>query len=289
MRRWQQPKSPTTIFSLYQSAENEWLAGTNEGLWRMRDGECAQMAEPLKATMLTAVAAFGPRLLVGAGDGMAYSDDDGETWTASALPLVAQGQTQISQIVVSPFSARDEIAFAATTNKGILRTTDKGTSWLSRSFGLSDYEVTGIAISPTFNIDGAVFTAVLSGMFVATLGERWKLTGIEKEAMPLSGIAFARNALIAASETRGLYHSTNRGEQWTKRGAFSSGTINALVTSPDATKIAVATPQVVAWSDDSGETWMRAEGKIPKNIITLSISNDGTLLCGTQQDGLWVY
>ncbi len=289
MRRWQQPKSPTTIFSLYQSAENEWLAGTNEGLWRLRDGACAQIAEPLKATMLTAVAAFGPRLLVGAGDGMAYSDDDGETWTASALPLVAQGATQISQIVVSPFNMRDEMAFAATTNKGILRTTDKGTSWVARSFGLSDYEVTSLAVSPTFNLDGMVFVAVMSGLFVSTLGERWKLVAVEKDAMPLSGIAFARNAVAIGSESHGVYHSTNRGEQWTKRGAFSSGPISALVTSPDATKIALATPQVVAWSDDFGETWTRAEGKTPKNIITLSISNDGTLVCGTQQDGLWLY
>jgi WD40 repeat protein len=289
MRRWNQFDTPATIFSIAQTGVNEWIAGTTAGLWRLRDGTFTQIAEPLKATMLTAVAGQDGRLFVGAGDGMAYSDDDGATWTASALPLVAQGQPQISQIVLSPNFVRDEIAFAATPNNGVLRTTDRAVSWKYKSFGLADQEVTAIAMSPTYSIDGTTLAAVLSGLFVSTLGERWKLLPFDKEALPISAIAFARNALIVGSESKGLYHSTNRGETWSKRGAFNSGPINVLAVSPDGTKIAVANPMVAAWSTDFGETWERTEGKTPKNIIALSIDDSGTLVCGTQQDGLWVY
>lgn len=289
MRRWQHPDSPTTVLSINQTGDHEWLLGTSQGLWHMIDADeqpqTLQIAPPLKNTLLTAVAAHSGRILVGAGDGIAYSDDNGETWTAGALPA----QAQISQIVLSPNFARDGIAFAATTAHGVLRTTTRGTSWQYRKFGLPDPEVTVLAVSPLYHLDGMTFAGVLSGLFHSTLGEVWKLTPLEKDAMPLSGLAFARNSLIAASETNGLYHSTNRGTTWVKRSAFSSGPINCIAVSPDAAKIALATPQVVAWSDDFGESWTRTEGKTPRNIIALAIGNDGTLACGTQQDGVWLY
>ena len=294
MRRWQHPDSPNTILSIFKTADDapEWLLGTNAGLWRVRDGTPQQIAEPLKATMLTAVAAHSGRMLVGAADGIAYSDDDGESWTAGALPASpdqAQATVQVSQLVLSPNFAVDSIAFAATTSHGILRSTDRGTSWQYRKFGLSDSEVTAIALSPMYQFDGMTVAAVINGVFGSVLGEAWRLLPMESDAMPIAALAFARNALIAGSETHGLYHSTNRGVAWSKRSAFSSGPINALAISPDAAKIALATPQVVAWSDDAGETWMRAEGKTPKNIIAIGIANDGMLACGTQADGLWLY
>ena len=65
--------------------------------------------------------------------------------------------------------------------------------------------------------------------------------------------------------------------------------ISALAVSPDATKIAVATPMVVAVSSDFGETWERTEGRMPRDPMAIWVGDDGMVLCGTQQDGLWVY
>lgn len=271
---------------MQQIGPDAWLLGTNEGLWRYGAGECIQVAPPLKNTALSAVAASQGIIFVGAADGIAYSRDGGESWTAGAI----QGTVQIAQIALSPGFARDGLGFAATTGNGVLRTTDGGVSWVFRNVGLSNREVTALALSPAFNMDLTLLVGVVDGMFKSeTLGERWKLCPIEKEAMPLSGIAFARNAVIAGSETKGLFHSSNRGENWTKRGAFSSGPINMLATSPTATLIAVATPMVVATSSDFGENWQRTEGKTPRDIIALSVSDDGIIVCGTQSEGLWVY
>lgn len=298
MRRWRNLTSPKTIFSIAHHGSGEhitWLLGTEAGLWRYRIGQdaCEPMAEPLKATLLTAVAVFGPAeadaptlILVGASDGIAYSGDGGESWTAGAIRTPAQ----ISQIVLSPTFDRDGVAFAATTNQGVLRTSDRGQSWLQRNFGLADMEVTALALSPTFGLDQMLFAAVVGGLFYSTnRGETWRLSPIEAAALPLAGIAFARNALIVGSEARGLYHSTNRGAAWNKRSAFSSGPISALAVSPDATQIAVATPMVVAVSADFGETWERTEGRMPRDPLCLWVGDDGTVLCGTQHNGLWVY
>jgi photosystem II stability/assembly factor-like uncharacterized protein len=294
MRRWRNLTSPKTIFSISHFDDGRaWLLGTNEGLWRYATGgACEQIAEPLKGTLLTAVAApngSAPEaslILVGAGDGIAYSGDDGASWTAGALREPAQ----IAFIVASPAFDQDGVAFAATTAHGVLRSTDGGRSWVYRNFGLPDHEVTAIALSPMFPVDGTLFVAVTGGLFYSTnRGESWRLSSIEPEALPLSGIAFARNALIVGSESRGLYHSTNRGVTWSKRSAFSSGPISALAVSPDSTKIAVATPMVVAVTSDFGETWERTEGRMPRDPLALWVGDDGTILCGTQQNGLWVY
>ncbi len=286
MRRWQQITSPKTIFSMQQIGPEAWLLGTNEGLWRYGEGECMQVAPPLKNTALSAVAASQGIVFVGAADGIAYSRDGGESWTAGAI----QGTVQISQIVLSPGFARDGLGFAATTGHGVLRTTDGGASWLFRNVGLSNREVTALALSPAFNMDLTLMAGVVDGLFKSeSVGERWKLCPIEKEALPLSGIAFARNAVVAGSESKGLYHSSTRGETWAKRSAFSSGPINMLATSPNATRIAMATPMVVATSSDFGENWLRTEGKTPRDIIALSVTDEGGIVCGTQSDGLWVY
>jgi photosystem II stability/assembly factor-like uncharacterized protein len=197
---------------------------------------------------------------------------------------------QISQILLSPGFARDGMGFAATTGHGVLRTTDGGASWTPKNIGLSNREVTALALSPMFNMDLTLFAGVIDGLFKSeSVGERWKLCPIDKEAPPLSGIAFARNVVIAGSETKGLYHSSNRGENWVKRSAFSSGPINMLATSPSGTRVAMATPMVVATSSDFGENWERTEGKTPRDIIALGVTDEGSIVCGTQGDGLWIY
>ena len=269
-----------------QIGPDAWLLGTNEGLWRYGAGEVMQVAPPLQNTALSAVAAAQGIVFVGAADGIAYSTDAGNTWTAGAI----QGTVQVSQILLSPEFERDGMGFAATTGHGVLRTTDSGASWVFRNIGLSNREVTALALSPTFNMDLTLFAGVIDGLFKSeTVGERWRLSPIEPDALPLSGVAFARNAVIAGSETKGLYHSSNRGENWSKRSAFSSGPINMLATSRSATRVAVATLMVVATSTDYGETWERTEGKTPRDIIALGVTDDGAVLCGTQGDGLWVY
>jgi hypothetical protein len=51
----------------------------------------------------------------------------------------------------------------------------------------------------------------------------------------------------------------------------------------------MATPMVVATSSDFGENWERTEGKTPRDIIALGVTDEGSIVCGTQGDGLWIY
>jgi photosystem II stability/assembly factor-like uncharacterized protein len=79
------------------------------------------------------------------------------------------------------------------------------------------------------------------------------------------------------------------GINWAKRNTFKSGQVCAAATSRDSRTLAVATPSIVACTNDLGQTWARAEGHVPHDIISMGVADDGTLLAGTQQEGLWFY
>lgn len=287
MRRWQQIAGPKTILSV-AAHQDGYLLGTNEGLWRWdgASGAARIVAESLRGALVSATASGGQRMFVGASDGIAYSDDGGDTWNASILP----GKLQVSQIVTSPAYDKDGIVFAATLQAGVLSSLDGGQNWSFSNLGLSDAEAVALALSPDFNVDLTMVVAVNTGAFISgNLGRTWRLLPIEAVAMPAAGFAFSHGALLVGSEGKGIYHSIDRGKTFTKRAAFSSGAISTLGVSPDGRRIALATPQVVAVSDDFGASWVRSEGRTPRGVLSLSVNNDGCIVVGTQADGLWLY
>jgi photosystem II stability/assembly factor-like uncharacterized protein len=286
MRRWQRVNSPRTVLSIASSPKG-YLLGTNEGVWRYdpHSGRCEIVAESLRAAVVSAVASGGQRIFVGAADGIAYSDDDGATWNAAMLP----GKLQVSQIAVSPVYERDGMVFAATLQAGVLGSLDFGANWSFSNLGLSDAEAVALALSPDFGLDLTMVVAVNTGAFISqNLGRTWRLLPIEAAAMPAAGFGFAREALLVGSESKGVYHSIDRGKSFTKRSAFSSGEISALAASSDGSQVALATPQVVTYSDDFGATWQKTEGRAPRGVLALTIGGEGRMLAGTQSDGLWV-
>lgn len=293
---WHKVDSPAVVFSMSRLGTEGWLLGTNEGLWCYRDGACALISEALRTAAITAVAAAPtyPKhnlILVGSVDGIARSIDGGKTWASATLAQAAQ----VSQIVLSPDFESDGIAFAATLENGVLRTTDEGQRWHSWNFGLLDLETLAVAVSPDFAQDELVYVATGTGIFRSINGGRaWRELAFAgegpaaEEALPPTGVAMTRQALLVSSESKGVYYSNDRGDTWFKRNAFRGGQTNTLTASQDGTKLLLATPSVIGVSEDSGATWQRI-AKPPDDVIAVAIDDDGTVLCGTQDDGLWVY
>ncbi|MCL4505765.1 MAG: hypothetical protein M1434_11560 [Chloroflexi bacterium] len=295
-RTWQKLDSPAVIFSLGRCGREGWLLGANEGLWRYHDGACTIVSEALRAAAITAVAApdrypYQNLLLVGSVDGIARSIDGGQTWNSATL---AQ-PSQVSQIVLSPGFEFDGIAFAATLEDGVLRTSDEGQRWSSWNFGLLDLETLALAVSPNFAADETVFVATASGVFRSTNGGRaWRELAFAgdgpeaDDALPPTGVAVIDDTIVVSSESKGLFYSRDNGDTWFKRVAFRSGQTYTLSSSYDGTRLLLATPSTIAISPDSGATWERL-GRAPDSVIAIAIDDDGSVLCGTQDDGLWVY
>jgi photosystem II stability/assembly factor-like uncharacterized protein len=293
---WHKVDSPAVVFSMARLGKEGWLLGTDQGLWCYRDGACAIISEALRTAAITAVAAAPtyPKhnlILVGSVDGIARSIDGGKTWASATLAQAAQ----VSQIVLSPDFESDGIAFAATLENGVLRTTDEGQRWHSWNFGLLDLETLALAVSLDFAQDELVYVATGTGVFRSINGGRaWRELAFAgegpeaEEALPPTGVAMTREALLVSSESKGLYYSNDRGDTWFRRNAFRGGQTNTLTASQDGTKLLLATPSVIGVSEDSGATWQRI-AKPPDDVIAVAIDDDGTVLCGTQDDGLWVY
>jgi photosystem II stability/assembly factor-like uncharacterized protein len=294
---WQKVDSPPVIFSLARLGHFGWLVGTNEGLWHYHTGTCDVLSQALRVAAITAVAApptfpHHNLLMVGSVDGIARSIDGGQAWNSATLTQ----PSQVSQIALSPQFESDGIAFAATLEDGVLRTTDYGQRWHSWNFGLLDLETLALAVSPNFAEDETVFAATGSGLFRSINGGRaWRELpfageGPEaEEALPLTSVAMTRDMVVVSTESKGLYYSRDGGDTWFKRNAFRGGQTYTLAASSDATKLLLATPSAIALSEDSGANWLRI-AKPPDNVIAVAIDDDGsTILCGTQDDGLWVY
>jgi photosystem II stability/assembly factor-like uncharacterized protein len=293
---WHKVESPAVVFAISRLGAEGWLLATNEGLWRYREGRCEILNETLRSATITAAAAPSvypqhPLILIGSVDGIARSTTSGRIWNGAVLTQ----PSQVSQIVLSPDFESDGIAFAATLEDGVLRTTDEGQHWHSWNFGLLDLETLALAVSPDFATDETVYVATGTGIFRSINGGRaWRELayageGPEAEdALPPTGVAMTRDILVVSTENKGLYYSRDRGDTWFKRNAFRSGQTNTLAVSFDGTKLLLAAPSAISISTDSGATWQRI-AKPPDNVISIAIDDDGTVLCGTQEDGLWAY
>ena len=262
-----------------------WVLGTDKGLWTYENGTCVQIAETLKEVAITAVAATPSSLLVGARDGIAYSYDQGASWTQSSISK----QVQVTQLALTPEFDRTGMAYAVTLEDGLLRSMDRGRSWSTCNFGLLDLEGCCVALSPNFMNDTSMVFGVTSGLFRSiNWGSAWRELNLVVDTMPIAAVVWANGLLVAGSEGDGLHYSEDGGLNWSKRSTYSSGPISALAASPDGNQLTVATPQVVATSNDHGRSWERGDGKMPRAPLALVMSDTGTVLCGTQQDGLWV-
>ena len=262
-----------------------WVLGTDKGLWTYENGTCVQIAETLKEVAITAVAATPSSLLVGARDGIAYSYDQGASWTQSSISK----QVQVTQLALTPEFDRTGMAYAVTLEDGLLRSMDRGRSWSTCNFGLLDLEGCCVALSPNFMNDTSMVFGVTSGLFRSiNWGSAWRELNLVVDTMPIAAVVWANGLLVAGSEGDGLHYSEDGGLNWSKRSTYSSGPISALAASPDGNQLTVATPQVVATSNDHGQSWERGDGKMPRAPLALAMSDTGTVLCGTQQDGLWV-
>jgi photosystem II stability/assembly factor-like uncharacterized protein len=293
---WHKVDGPAVIFSLGRLGKEGWLAGTNEGLWRYHDGSLSVVSEALRAAAITATAApdnypHTNLIMVGSVDGIARTIDGGHTWMTGIMTQVSQ----VSQIVLSPAYDADSIIFATTLEDGVLRTHDGGDHWYNWNFGLLDLETLSIAVSPDFAKDETVYVATGTGIFRSLNGGRaWRELAFAgegpeaEEALPPTGIVVTNDMVIVSTESKGLFYSRDRGDTWFKRNAFRSGQTSTIATSQDATKVLLATPAAIAISADSGATWERI-AKPPDSVISIGIGDDGAVLCGTQEDGLWVY
>ncbi|MDR4494171.1 MAG: hypothetical protein R3B74_07070 [Nitrospirales bacterium] len=98
--------------------------------------------------------------------------------------------------------------------------------------------------------------------------------------------------IVYAGTTKGLYKSTDQGEQWTKvEGSIEDSYVSAIQLNPaDPSVLYLATSDRVQKSEDSGATWQpKTTGLEATSIRSLQVSpqDSKVLYVGTNGGGLY--
>jgi photosystem II stability/assembly factor-like uncharacterized protein len=254
---WTQSSLDTNyIASLAVSSSGNVFAGTFSGLiyksadsggnWDILHGiwgyECV-------STIMTQVPGYifvglGRWLSLSSGEAIFRSTDEGETWT-----LVNNG-IYTSAGIVELISTSNGYIYATTADNGTFRTSDYGDSW--EQVGPIISNVMDVAIDDVGNIFAGTYYTVYCS---TNGGFSWELksNGIDNDIITV--ITATKNGDIWGGSTNyngGLYHSTNKGENWTKISGF--GLIYS-VDDNNAGEIFVATATNLMCSTDNGASW----------------------------------
>lgn len=239
-------------------------------------------------------------VVAAAGDpaGFALSTDSGKTWAyRGPFHDVRQYCTDCVQ-----FDPQDSnTVYMAPAGAGMARSTNRGAGWTTINSGLTEKNITVIAVDPRNG--STVFAGTPTGKVFKTTnsGGSWKnsstgITGGYTLAITVS--AADSNVAFASVDKPGqslIYKSTNGGQNWTQKshGLDPHFAIRAIAIDPkNASTIFAAGEAGVFVSADGGENWSAfdATGLTPFYIFDVQINaaEPDTLLIGTDH-GVFSY
>ncbi len=248
------------------------------------------------------------------GDGVYKSTDGGKSWKNMGL----KNSNHISQIWINPADSNTVLVAAQGPlwsnggDRGLYKTTDGGENW-DRILEIDKYTgVNEFVIDPD-NSDNIVASSYQRRRHVWTLinggpgsgihkttdgGKTWKeiKAGLPKDHMGRIGLANAPSspktiyAIIEAnSEEKGLYRSTDFGQNWHKQSSYMTNSpqyYNELVVDPHNPDRLYSLNTFTNISEDAGKTWKPLSLKFrhvddhalwidPDNTDHLYIGGDG--------------
>ncbi|MCX6017694.1 MAG: hypothetical protein NTZ50_04190 [Chloroflexi bacterium] len=273
--------TPRNIFALAAGAQYCYAA-TNAGLWKWTadGGAWKQLAPQFAPVALTAVVTADDTVLIGANGDIAVSRDGTRTFGLAALPVKAQ----VLALAISPNFAADHIALAATTQDGVLRSTDGGATFHAWNFGLIDMHVNALLVSPDFAHDATIFAATDHAVFQSTnSGRAWRELPLPAEAVPCTALAFGhKGALLVGIEGAGLWSAPAPYTTFAREARMPADEINALATTPRGACAATSNGIYIF----TGRTWKRIH--TAEDALALAVSADGTAFAGTAEGAVFL-
>ncbi|NGZ09862.1 MAG: hypothetical protein CV088_10820 [Nitrospira sp. LK70] len=277
---------------------------TNDAVYKSRDGGGTWERFPSFSARRVTTLAIDPLLpatiYAGTmGDAVYKSPDGGQHWLPHNVGL-KEHVSFVNQFVFHP--ALSEKIYIATT-VGAFLTKDGGREWEERMNGMKEVHiVTSMAINP--KDPTILYGGTTGGMYRTDDGAMsWKRinNGLIPESELMASMALGVNAIeidrmnpgiVYAGTTKGLFRTTNSGDQWERIGqSLSDPFISSILLHPtEPSQLYVGGPKGVSKSSDGGKTWQSVnQGFATLNIRALAMNpkNPQLLYAGTNGSGLY--
>ncbi len=264
--------------------------GTPYGLYRSVDGGLSWQRKftPNSADtniLGTAVSTTGRVYFIGRYD-LLYSDDRGETWNSYGNIYTERGSKAVPSMV---WAADPDSGFYVTTIGRLFKGSKPGV-WSTMTVPMS------VNLSVFCTADGSVLASSLYDMdFNATgrtngfwrsttQGNTWEISGEPEQQRSIPFIpnrieVDSNRTIIAASN--GLIHVSDDGIVWQPKtqNRLVSGSINAIVATPNRRLFLATSSDGMLLSPDNGATWWQVNaGLNGMNVTAAAAAQDNTLI-----------
>lgn len=269
------------------------------------------------AATVTALAVDGRFVFAGTYNGLYMTSDNGNNWIRPDSGMAAS-------VSVSVFAVDSYMVFAGTSNDGVFRSTDDGSTWTQMNQGLTDLRIMSLA-----TVGNNVLAGTDQGIFVSSNeGRNW--THVDSMGGSLNYVvSFAtKGSQVYASAYGGIYVSADSGVNWVRvsnspdpetwwppflcisGGNFIAGTARGIYLSTSGgtswTHITSGVPDTISYvfavgggrlyatwyshvycSEDSGRTWSPINGGIPNLPYVFSFAAAGERLFAGTYSGVY--
>jgi hypothetical protein len=288
------PLRPTTVFA----------ATLDAGVFRSTDGGASWKPLTMPSTAIRADSLAIPpadpqTIYAGTGGGIFKSTDGGATWQAANSGLFGKETARernhrliegyVYALLVDPRSP--ETVYAATIERGLLKSTNGGASW--RPVGVRTSE-DAVVLDPkdpeTIYVGGAMGgREYKGGVFKSTDGgSTWRAAGLQGRTVDALTIDPQHSQTLYAGTDTGAFKSRDGGKSWHALGL--QGSVWPLALDPiEPTTVYAGTgadaDAAVFKSTNGGRSWkalkVGREGRIGAFTLALAPGSSGTLYAAT--------
>jgi len=223
------------------------------------------------------------------------SRDGGQTWTAIAGIPQEAARANITALAIDP--QNPQVMYATGHGRGIVKSTDGGTTWIPKSEGLSSDVVEAIAVDVK-NSDQVYAWVLKDGLYRSTnAGDTWQRVsdGPEnQEIRSLASVGYPTEMggiwLYAGLDT-GVTKSPDCFCGWdnlANDGLPANQRVYSVAADPrDFQTLYAGTREGVYKTEDAGETWRLVQAGIPDAVITVNAADPQQVYAISSNGQLW--